>query len=115
MKTAALLSGLLAGAAAQGCAPEQILINYADAPDQMRVSWAAPCSAAATVAFGTSPSTNQATTGPAPAQYKAPGYTSPFLYHVTLTGLTPNTSACARRRAGCGPRAVQTPPPSTPP
>lgn len=91
MKTAIALLSATLGVTAQSCLPSQVLINYADSPDQMRVSWAAPCSAAATVAWGTDSSTNQATTGPAPIQYKSPGYTSPFLYHVTLKGLSPNT------------------------
>ena len=85
-----LLAASLAGAAfAAPCTPEQIFINYADAPDQMRVSWATACKATAVVAFGSSPSSLQPVTGPAPAQYKAPLYTSPYIYHVTLTGLTP--------------------------
>ena len=72
-----------------GCAPSQLFINYADSPDQMRVSWATACQATAAVAFGASPGSLTTVTGPAPSQYKAPSYTSPYLYHVTLTGLTP--------------------------
>jgi hypothetical protein len=71
MKTAIALLSATLGVTAQSCLPSQVLINYADSPDQMRVSWAAPCSAAATVAWGTDSSTNQATTGPAPIQYKS--------------------------------------------
>jgi hypothetical protein len=57
----------------------------------MRVSWATACQATAAVSFGTSPGSLTTVTGPAPSQYKAPSYTSPYLYHVTLSGLTPGT------------------------
>lgn len=72
------------------CAPEQFFINYADAPDQMRISWATSCAAGAVVNYGTSSSLGSSTTGPAPKTYTfSGGYTSPYLYHVTLKGLTP--------------------------
>ena len=89
MRAFAIASTVAAASAA--CAPEQIFINYADAPTQMRISWATSCAATAFVAYGTTPSVPLSTTGPAPTQYKSPGYTSPYLYHTTLTGLTPNT------------------------
>ena len=83
------LSALLAAAA---CAPEQVFINYAEAPSIMRVSWATPCEASATVAYGPSPAAlTQTATGPAPSRYTGPFYTSPYLYHVNVTGLAPGS------------------------
>lgn len=78
-----------AAAPAAACAPQQLFVNYAESPTQMRVSWATACAASATVAFGRDASSLQTVTGPAPSRYTAPFYTSPYLYHVTLTGLTP--------------------------
>jgi len=75
--------------AAAPCAPEQLFLNYAESPTQMRVSWATACAATAQVAFGKDASSLQTVTGPAPSRYTAPLYTSPYLYHVTLSGLTP--------------------------
>jgi hypothetical protein len=76
-------------AAAAACAPQQLFVNYAESPTAMRVSWATACAATAAVAFGTDASSLQTVTGPAPARYTAPFYTSPYIYHVTITGLTP--------------------------
>ncbi len=76
------------------CAPSQFFVNYAESASQMRVSWATACKATAVVAFGTSPSAlSQTATGAAPTTYTFKGgYTSPYLYHVTLTGLAPATA-----------------------
>lgn len=83
---------LVGVATAASCAPEQFFINYAEKPSQMRVSWATACEATATVSFGISPSALKSVVGPAPTQYKAPLYTSPYLYHTTLEGLNPSTT-----------------------
>jgi hypothetical protein len=85
-------AALVGTAAAAPCAPAQQFINYADAPDQMRISWSTACAATAAVSYGTSPTAMQTVTGPAPAQYTAPLYTSPYIYHVTLKGLTPGAT-----------------------
>jgi hypothetical protein len=89
MAKALALAALAGAAAAAPCTPEQLFINYADSPSQMRVSWATACAATAVVNYGATSALGQSVTGPAPAQYKAPLYTSPYIYHVTLTGLTP--------------------------
>ena len=73
------------------CAPSQIFINYAESPSQMRVSWATTCKAGSEVNYGLSPgSLTQTVTGTA-STYDFGSYTSPYLHHATLTGLTPNT------------------------
>ena len=81
-----------AAAAAAACAPQQLFINYAESPSQMRVSWATACAATATVAFGKDASSLQTVVGAAPSRYTAPFYTSPYIYHVTLSGLEPGES-----------------------
>ena len=87
---AASVACLLTGSLAAPCSVEQVFINYAESPSQMRVSWATACAASAAVSYGPSPtSLTSHTTGPAPARYTAPFYTSPYIYHVTLSGLTP--------------------------
>lgn len=63
-----------------------------DTPDQMQVSWTTSCKAGAVVNYGTSKSLGSSTTGAAPTTYSSPGYTSPYLYHVVLSGLTPNST-----------------------
>jgi hypothetical protein len=89
---AASVACLFAGSLAAPCAVEQVFINYAESPSQMRVSWATACAASAAVSYGPSPtSLSSHTTGPAPARYTAPFYTSPYIYHVTLSGLTPGS------------------------
>ena len=65
------------------------MINYADKPSQMRVSWTTPCKAGAVVNFGTSQGSLSPVTGPNPTTYSVSSYTSPWIYHVTLDGLTP--------------------------
>ena len=85
-------AALVGTVAAAPCAPVQQFINYADSPDQMRISWATACQATAAVSYGTSPTSMQTVTGPAPSTYTAPLYTSPYIYHVTLKGLTPGAT-----------------------
>ncbi len=58
----------------------------------MRVSWATACAATSVVNYGTTPSMGTKTTGYKPdAQYTMGSYTSPYIYHVHLQGLTPGT------------------------
>ena len=91
MARVASFAFLGAAASAAPCAPEQFFINYAEKPSQMRVSWATACESTSTVSFGLSPSSLKAVVGPAPTQYTAPFYTSPYLHHTTLEGLNPST------------------------
>lgn len=74
------------------CAPQMFFINYADTPSQMRVSWTTTCKAGAVVNFGTSKGSLSPVTGDAPTTYDFGSYTSPWIYHVTLDGLTPGAT-----------------------
>ena len=58
----------------------------------MMISWATECKAGSSVQYGDSPSSLTKTVlGPAGSTYTLGQYTSPYLYHVPLTDLTPNT------------------------
>ena len=57
----------------------------------MRISYATACAAASLVSYGLTPACGSTATGAAPTQYTSLGYTSPYLHHVTLTGLGLNT------------------------
>ena len=76
--------------AAQGCAPQQIFINYGDLPTTMWVSWATTCKSDGVVSFGTSAALGS-TQAADVTSYTIGSYTSPSLYHALLTGLTLNT------------------------
>jgi len=82
--------GNLAVAAAAACAPQQRYINYMATPSEMMISWATSCQAGAVVNYGVDSSNlNMTTTGPSPKTYTIQSYTSPYLYHVPLSGLVP--------------------------
>ena len=86
-RTAAVvvLSILIASATAQ-CAPQQIFINYGDAPSQMWISWATTCASTGLVSYGTSKGSLTSTQAANVTSYKVGTYTSPSLYHALLTG-----------------------------
>jgi len=82
--------GSIAVAAAAACTPQQRYINYMATPSGMMISWATACQAGAVVNYGVdATSLNMTTTGPSPKTYKLGSYTSPYLYHVPLSGLVP--------------------------
>lgn len=89
-----LLSGSLPLLAASACLPGMFWVNYLNSPDSMAVSWTAPCAPSTPlVRFGTSPSSLTSTATPNVTSYTFPetGYTSPFIMHATLTGLSADT------------------------
>ena len=82
--------GQISVAVAAACAPQQRYINYMATPSEMMISWATTCNAGAVVNYGVSASTlNMTVTGPSPKTYTLKSYTSPYLYHVPLSGLVP--------------------------
>jgi acid phosphatase type 7 len=73
-------------------------VNFLNTPDQAVVSWTTACSSDTTVQYGATPGglTNSASGNQ--TQYTFPGdsYTSPFIHHTVLSGLTTATTVFYR-------------------
>ena len=84
------VSMAFSGPAAAG-APEQIWISYGAAPSQMSVTWSTNATADAVVRFGPAGGTLSSSATGNTTQYSASfgTYTSAFIHHATLTGLSP--------------------------
>jgi hypothetical protein len=68
-------------------------VSFGNTPDQAFVSWATTCSASTQVKWGTTSGAQNNLAAGNQSQYTFNGaaYTSPFLHHVLLSGLPPNT------------------------
>lgn len=105
MRTILLASALLAGVASgmtlraikqkpisdSACAPEQFWIHYREDPQEMAISWATSCTSDSLVNYGTNQNSLSLSTSGNSTTYSAFGYNSPYLHHVILSNLSPDT------------------------